>query len=114
MKKLMVAVSLLVSTGALAHTVELQFEKKTVLKIDSQQLKVRHAEKAVLLTLEGPDAKTLRDVTTEHQGEKLAIVVDGVVQSEPIVRDPIQSGRIAITLPKDEDAVKLAKLLSEK
>jgi preprotein translocase subunit SecD len=114
MRKLITALALFVSSSALAHTVELQIEKKTMLKIDSQQLKVRHAEKAVLLTLEGPDAATLKAITTEHQGEKLAIVVDGKLQSEPIIRDPIQSGRIAITLLKDDDAVKLAKLLSEK
>jgi preprotein translocase subunit SecD len=114
MRNLITALALLVSSTALAHTVELQIEKKTVLKIDSQQLKVRHAEKAVLLTLEGPDAAKLKAITTDHQGEKLSIVVDGAVQSEPIIRDPIQGGRIAITVPKDEDAVKLAKLLSEK
>lgn len=46
----------------------------------------------VSFSLSGPGIKQLRDLTTNFQGRRMAIVLDGVVQSAPNLREPIPNG----------------------
>lgn len=58
----------------------------------------------VVVTFADPDR--LHQVTRDHVGRKLAIVVDGHVKMAPIVNEPVPGGRISITLASgDPDTV---------
>jgi preprotein translocase subunit SecD len=52
---------------------------------------------AVDFVLDGRGAKLFGDATTEHVKRRLAIVLDGFVQSAPEIREPITGGRGQIT-----------------
>lgn len=52
---------------------------------------------AVDFVLDGRGAKLFGDATTEHVKRRLAIVLDGYVQSAPEIREPITGGRGQIT-----------------
>ena len=51
----------------------------------------------VLLKLTAEGRKTFADITSEHVGRQLAIVLDGVVYSDPVIRDPIIQGEATIS-----------------
>ncbi len=51
----------------------------------------------VSLTLNSEGAKIFSDLTAENVNRRLAIVLDGVVQSAPVIRERIPSGRAQIT-----------------
>ncbi len=56
--------------------------------------------------------KVFGDVTTKYQGQQLAIVLDGVVQSAPTINQPITNGEGQITGQfSDEEAKDLANVL---
>ena len=62
------------------------------------------------LTKEG--AKQFGEATTKYQGQQLAIVLDGVVQSAPTINEPITNGQGQITGEfDDEEARDLANVL---
>jgi preprotein translocase subunit SecD len=52
---------------------------------------------AVDFVLDGRGAKLFGDATTQHVKRRLAIVLDGYVQSAPEIREPITGGRGQIT-----------------
>ncbi len=52
---------------------------------------------AVDFVLDGRGAKVFGDATTQHTKRRLAIVLDGYVQSAPEIREPITGGRGQIT-----------------
>jgi protein-export membrane protein SecD len=56
---------------------------------------------AIVVTFDADGARTLAELTTASVGDKLAIVVDGVVRSAPIVQAPISGGQVSITLGTD-------------
>src|SRR5262249_27427888 len=52
---------------------------------------------AVDFTLDARGGKLFGDVTTQSVGRNLAIVLDGYVESAPVIREPITGGRGQIT-----------------
>jgi preprotein translocase subunit SecD len=68
----------------------------------------------VQLTLAPATARSFAALTAAHRGDKLAIVVDGVVQSAPVVRDAITGGKVSITLRSPDDAAALARSLTKR
>lgn len=73
--------------------------------------RVTVAGSEVDLTLTPDSAKSFAALTRAHVGDTLAIVVGGVVQSAPVVRDPITGGKVSITLRSPEAAAALARSL---
>jgi len=51
----------------------------------------------VSLTMNAEGTKTWAEYTTSHVGKRVAIVLDGVVQSSPSVNEPITGGQTAIS-----------------
>jgi SecD/SecF fusion protein len=51
----------------------------------------------VQLQFDSEGAKTFADITEKSKGFRFAIVLDGVVQSAPVIRDAIYGGRAQIT-----------------
>lgn len=51
----------------------------------------------VLLTLTAEGRKTFADITGEHLGRQLAVVLDGVVYSDPVIQDRITQGAATIS-----------------
>lgn len=66
----------------------------------------------VRLTLAPPTAKSFAALTAAHRGDKVAILVGGVVQSAPVIRDAITGGKVSITLRSSADAAALARSLT--
>src|SRR5438874_9223269 len=52
---------------------------------------------AVQLKFDGEGAKTFGHITEQYKGHRFAIVLDGVIQSAPVVRDAIYGGDAVIT-----------------
>ncbi|MDB4964944.1 MAG: hypothetical protein JWN44_633 [Myxococcales bacterium] len=76
-----------------------------------------HAEasgSAVLVVLPPSVAKTLESATAQNRGRSLAIVIDGVVESAPVIKDTIRDGKLSITLRSAADAQRLARHLTTK
>jgi SecD/SecF fusion protein len=66
----------------------------------------------VAMRLDGDGAKMFGDLTTAHVGERLAIMLDGDVQSAPSIRQPIYGGEAVITGRfTDQEARNLASVL---
>jgi preprotein translocase subunit SecD len=68
----------------------------------------------VRLELSPPAARELETVTARNQGRRLALVVDGVVQAAPVIRDPIRGGQVSVTLRSADEAAALARALTRK
>jgi hypothetical protein len=69
---------------------------------------------SVQLTLAPATAKSFAALTAAHVGDRLAIIVGGVVQSTPVIRDPITGGKVSITLRSADDAAALARALMKR
>jgi hypothetical protein len=82
------------------------------LAIDASAVAAVGAE--VRVTLAAPSAQAFAAATAKHRGEKLAIVVDGVVQAAPVLRDAITSGKISITVRSPDEAERLARTLANR
>ncbi len=54
-------------------------------------------EPVVTLEFNADGAKTFSDVTGSHVGQRLAIVLDGKIQSAPVINERIPSGKAQIT-----------------
>jgi len=54
-------------------------------------------EPYVSLTFNSRGAQLFYSITQENVGRQLAIILDGVVQSAPVIREPISGGRAQIT-----------------
>ncbi|MFM8458594.1 MAG: protein translocase subunit SecD, partial [Chthoniobacterales bacterium] len=66
----------------------------------------------VAMKLDGDGAKMFGDLTTQHVGDRLAIMLDGDVQSAPSIRQPIYGGEAVITGRfSDAEARNLASVL---
>ena len=52
---------------------------------------------AVNITMDSKGSKTWADYTTSHVGKQVAIVLDGVVKSAPVVNEPITGGQTEIS-----------------
>src|SRR6267378_4637580 len=52
---------------------------------------------AVQLKFDGEGAKTFGRITEQYKGHRFAIVLDGVIQSAPVIRDAIYGGDAVIT-----------------
>ncbi|HEY2743949.1 MAG TPA: hypothetical protein VGL86_04985 [Polyangia bacterium] len=68
----------------------------------------------VQLTLAPPTARSFAALTAAHRGDKVAILVDGVVQSAPVIRGAITGGKVSITLRSPDDAAALAHALTKR
>jgi SecD/SecF fusion protein len=66
----------------------------------------------VAMRLDSEGAKMFGDLTTSHVGERLAIMLDGDIQSAPSIRQPIYGGEAVITGRfSDQEARNLASVL---
>jgi len=66
----------------------------------------------VAMRLDSEGAKMFGDLTTAHVGERLAIMLDGDIQSAPSIRQPIYGGEAVITGRfSDQEARNLASVL---
>lgn len=66
----------------------------------------------VSMTLDGEGAKLFGDLTASNVGQRLAIMLDGDVQSAPSIRQPIYGGQAVITGRfTDQEARNLASVL---
>jgi len=66
----------------------------------------------VALQLDGEGAKLFGQLTETHVGKRFAIVLDGKVQSAPVIREPIYGGHASITGHfTEEEARNLASVL---
>jgi preprotein translocase subunit SecD len=52
---------------------------------------------SILLELDDEGARLFAQITGDHVGRQLAIVLDGVLITAPIIRAPITGGRAEIT-----------------
>jgi preprotein translocase subunit SecD len=67
---------------------------------------------AVEVVLSPSVAKAFEAATGKNVGRRLAIVVDGIVQGTPIIRDAITGGRVSVTVQAPEKAQALARRLN--
>jgi preprotein translocase subunit SecD len=66
-------------------------------------------EVQISLNFDPQGARTFERLTSENVGRRLAIVLDGVVYSDPVIKEPIPNGRAVITGSyTDEEAKVLA------
>ncbi len=63
----------------------------------SMNVDQRRLEYYVMIDFDSRGTKLFGDITTEHTQELMAIVLDGVVQSAPVIREPITGGRASIS-----------------
>ncbi|GAB6064200.1 protein translocase subunit SecD [Deferrisoma palaeochoriense] len=61
------------------------------------QIDQRYNEPYVTLNFDKRGARMFERITSENVGKRLAIVLDGVVQSAPVIRERIAGGRAQIT-----------------
>ncbi len=54
-------------------------------------------DRVVLLEFDAEGAKIFGDITSQNRGRQLAIILDGVVQSAPVIQEAILSGQAQIT-----------------
>src|SRR5438309_2368315 len=67
---------------------------------------------AVQLKFDGEGAKTFGRITEQYKGHRFAIVLDGVIQSAPVIRDAIYGGDAVITGRfTEQEARQLASVL---
>lgn len=70
-------------------------------------------EPVVLVTFNAEGAALFEEITTEHVGQQLAIFLDGVSISEPVIRQPIVGGTAVISGDFDpEEARELVRNLN--
>lgn len=69
---------------------------------------------AVQIVLGHEVAAAFEAATAKNVGRELAIVVDGVVQATPTIKDSIHDGKVSVTLKTADSAQKLAKALTAK
>jgi len=54
-------------------------------------------EPVIVLSFNSEGADLFEQITTEHVGEQLAIFLDGELQSDPVIQEPIPGGQATIT-----------------
>lgn len=80
--------------------------------IESARYSLTEAGPGVEATLTPTDAEAFAALTAAQVGKKLAIIVDDVVVSAPVVQEEIRGGVVHITLNDDIDAAGLAAALN--
>lgn len=89
-------------TGGVTEKRPLLLKKRTVLTgdmlVDAQALiaSAQYNQPYVSIKFNAKGAKIFKDITTKHVGKRLAIVLDNVVKSAPVIREPITEGRAQI------------------
>lgn len=68
----------------------------------------------VRVDLDEKSGRAFADASARHVGERIALIVDGVIVSAPVLRDPIVRGKLWITLRSPADAQSLARALTQK
>lgn len=105
----------LCSTFSAARAADI--EEFTVNSVDVNSVKVVFHKKyptSLEITLKQNKAKELSAFTNRNIGNKVRIIIEGNVVTEPIVREGV-TGQILEVAPKDTDeAIRLAKLLMGK
>ena len=66
------------------------------------QVQADLGEPVVAVTLSAAAAERFAERTGAHVGRRLAIVVDGIVFSAPVIRERIGGGRLIVTLPRGD------------
>ncbi|HVE62727.1 MAG TPA: protein translocase subunit SecD [Mycobacteriales bacterium] len=86
--------------------------KGSALKTASQTIDQVTGSSLISFELTKEGTKQFGEVTTKYQGQQLAIVLDGVVQSAPTIQQPITNGEGQITGQfSDSEAKDLANVL---
>jgi preprotein translocase subunit SecD len=67
---------------------------------------------AVELELAPATARAFAAATAREKGHRAAIVVDGVVQDAPVIREAVTGGRVLVTLRSPAEAQQLARALA--
>ena len=65
--------------------------------VDHAQASVINGQVEVSLKLTTEGGRTFRRITTDGVGRNLAIILDGVVYSSPVIREPIAGGQASIS-----------------
>jgi len=66
----------------------------------------------ILFDLDSEGTRLFGEITREHTGKLMAIVIDGAVASAPVIREPIEGGHGSITGDYDiKSAIELANIL---
>jgi SecD/SecF fusion protein len=84
------------------HTFPVLLEKQVLmtgeaLKTAHEEIGGRFDEPYVSLTLNDRGARKFAEITREGVGRQLAIILDNVVQSAPVIQEPISGGNAEIT-----------------
>jgi preprotein translocase subunit SecD len=98
----------LVPTSASAKGIVLKDRNGRAIKVEEEVLMGGEAVKdarpelstgrvEVLLTLTAEGRKTFSEITGEHIGRQLAVVLDGIVYSDPVIQDQITQGAATIS-----------------
>ncbi len=98
----------LVPTSASTKAIVLKDRNGRAIKVEEEVLMGGEAVKdarpelstgrvEVLLTLTAEGRKTFADITGEHIGRQLAVVLDGIVYSDPVIQDQITQGAATIS-----------------
>jgi len=80
--------------------------------VDTARVEIIDGQVQVSLTLTSEGGSIFRRITTENRGRNLAIILDGVLYSSPVIRETITGGRASISGGFDmEEARNLAIVL---
>lgn len=71
-------------------------------------LALRDGEPEITIELGKAGAALFADVTREWQGKRIAILVDGLVVTAPMVKSEIRGGRVLLQAPGDTPAARRA------
>lgn len=66
--------------------------------LKNAQVQVHNNEPYVSLTFDATGTQRFGDVTSKHVGDRMAILLDGVVTKAPVIREAILGGQAQITL----------------
>ncbi|MBI4126149.1 MAG: protein translocase subunit SecD, partial [Deltaproteobacteria bacterium] len=66
--------------------------------LKNAQVNVNNNEPYVSLTFDAQGAQLFGETTTKNVGKQLAILLDGIVNSAPVIREPILGGQAQITM----------------
>lgn len=74
-----------------------QLQRASVQFSQGAQGQALQGQPLVSLEFKPDGAELFRDITTQHQGEMLAIFLDGVPVTTPVIQEPILNGQASIT-----------------
>lgn len=65
------------------------------------------------VTLTEQGARKMRQFSAHHLGERISFVVNGQVPRTPVLKAPIQDGKVAITYFPEKQALEFARLIHQ-